>query len=73
MRTQRTLLGVGAEVIALLDQPKTVSRIWSDLKKKRGEDDLKLSFDWFVLSLNLLFSIDAVELNRGRVQLKVAR
>ncbi|MCY2979135.1 MAG: hypothetical protein NTU79_10775 [Planctomycetota bacterium] len=73
MRTQRTLLGVGAEVIALLDQPKTVSRIWSDLKKKRGEDDLKLSFDWFVLSLDMLFSIDAVELNRGRLQLKVAR
>jgi hypothetical protein len=73
MRTQRTLLGVGAEVIALLDQPKTVSRVWADLKKKRGEDDLKLSFDWFVLSLDLLFSIDAVELNRGRLQLKVAR
>ena len=73
MRTQRTLLGVSAEVIALLDQPKTVSRVWSDLKKKRGEHDLKLSFDWFVLSLDLLFSIDAVELNRGRLQLKVAR
>jgi len=73
MRTQRTLLGVGAEVIALLDQPKTVSRVWSDLKKKRGVDDLKLSFDWFVLSLDLLFSMDAVELNRGRLQLKVAR
>lgn len=73
MRTQRTLLGVGAEVIALLDQPKTVSRVWADLKKKRGEDDLKLSFDWFVLSLDLLFSIDAVELYRGRLQLKVAR
>lgn len=73
MRTQRTLLGVGAEVIALLDQPKTVSRVWADLKKKRGEDDLNLSFDWFVLSLDLLFSIDAVELNRGRLQLKVAR
>ncbi len=73
MRTQRTLLGVGAEVIALLDQPKTVSRVWADLKKKRGEEDLKLSFDWFVLSLDLLFSIDAVELNRGRLQLKVAR
>ncbi len=73
MRTQRTLLGVGAEVIALLDQPKTVSRVWSDLKKSRGENDLKLSFDWFVLSLDLLFSMDAVELNRGRLQLKVAR
>jgi hypothetical protein len=36
--------------------------VWADLKKKRGEDDLKLSFDWFVLTLDLLFSIDAVEL-----------
>lgn len=73
MRTRRTLLGIGAEVIALLDEPKTVSRIWSDLKASRGVHDLRLSFDWFVLALDLLFSIDAVELYRGRLQLKVSR
>ena len=55
MRTQRTLLGVGAEVIALLDHPKTVSRIWSDLKKKRGVDDLKLSFDWLYFRWTCFF------------------
>jgi hypothetical protein len=73
MRTRRTLLGIGAEVIALLDEPKTVSRVWSDLKASRGVHDLRLSFDWFVLALDLLFSIDAVELYRGRLQLKASR
>lgn len=73
MRTRRTLLGIGAEVIALLDEPKTVSRIWSELKASRGVHDLRLSFDWFVLALDLLFSIGAVELSRGRLQLRVSR
>ena len=32
----RALVTIGAEVLGLLREPKTVSRLWTDLKKKRA-------------------------------------
>ena len=65
--TERSLLGIGAEVLQLLDQPKTVSRLWATIQEQRGESARQVPFDWFVLSLNLLYSIGAIQLNRGRL------
>jgi hypothetical protein len=60
------LISVGARVLALLAEPKTVSRVWDEFRRN---DVLVpgVTFDWFVLSLDLLFAIGAVELNRGRL------
>ena len=65
--TERSLLGIGAEVLHLLDQPKTVSRLWTDIQEHRGESASRLPFDWFILSLNLLYVIGAIQMNRGRL------
>ena len=65
--TERSLLGIGAEVLHLLDQPKTVSRLWADVQEHRGESARRLPFDWFILSLNLLYAIGALQMNRGRL------
>ncbi len=61
----RSLLGIGAEVLQILEHPKTISRLWSDLQLARGEDSRRLTFDWFVLSLDLLYTIGAIGLSRG--------
>ena len=71
--TERSLLGIGAEVLHLLDNPKTVSRLWTDIQEHRGELANRLSFDWFVLSLNLLYMIDAIEMKRGRLSRRTER
>lgn len=59
----RSLLGVGAELLALLDRESTVSGLWTALKREKREDEVP--FDWFVLALDLLFGIGAIEFERG--------
>jgi hypothetical protein len=65
----RALLAVGADVLLLLTRPQTVSKLWDDMKRKRNErgSSSPLPFDWFLLSLSLLFSIGALELRDGRL------
>ena len=64
----RSLLGVGAEVLDELDRPKSVSRLWDDLQKRRGESVNRLPYDWFLLSLNMPYTIDAVTFEDGRIR-----
>jgi len=68
--TDRSLLLVGAEVLIALHEPKTISRVWTDLRADRANrlGANPLTFDWFVLALDLLFAINAVVLERGRIR-----
>ena len=70
LRSDRALIFVGGEVLALLDEPKTVSRIWEEFSaaRNRTADRAPVSYDWFVLSMDLLFIIGAVETSSGRVR-----
>jgi len=60
----RALVTVGAGVLRLLTEPKTVSRLWTEAKRS---SNAAITYDWFVLSLDLLFAIGLVEFSRGRV------
>jgi hypothetical protein len=63
----KSLLGVGARILSTLDRPKTVSRIWDDLSKTAdlSGKSRRLSYDWFVLGLDLLYSTGAIEERAG--------
>lgn len=64
----KALLTVGAELLTRLDKPKTVSAIWEDVCKSASEthvDVIHLSYDWFILAIDLLFAIDAIEIHEG--------
>lgn len=63
----RALISLGADILRLLTETKTVSRLWDDFRKARATT-ADVPFDWFVLSLDLLFLIGAVEFDRGRVR-----
>jgi hypothetical protein len=65
----RSLLGVGAVVIRLLDEPKPVSRLWPEFKKAStaAPKATPITFGWFVLALDLLFLVGAIEIERGRL------
>jgi hypothetical protein len=58
---ERALLTVGAELLAQLEEPLTISELWERLKRHRGKLALPISFDWFVLSLTFLYTIAAIE------------
>ena len=66
IKTENALIGVGGEVLALLDHDKTVSRLFHDLQEKRRNNDLAtIHFDWFLLAVDFLFSTGAIQFEAG--------
>ena len=70
MPVETSLLGVGADVLGLLTRPKTVSRLWDEVKSLRDSRPASpaLNYDWFVLALDLLHMVGAIELGDGEVR-----
>ncbi|MNT13049.1 hypothetical protein D3C72_1480040 [compost metagenome] len=69
----RALLSVGAEILAQLKEPRTVSELWECVREDRMKRvaATPLSFDWFVLALNLLYAVTAVDFSNGVVRREV--
>ena len=69
LHQNRALLAVGAEVLRRLDEPKTVSRLWDEIQRTyRGRAaSPTLTYDWFVLSLDFLFAVNAIGLQHGLI------
>ena len=66
IEADRALLSVGAEILRRLDETKTVSRLWEEFREERRECS-RVTFEWFVLSMDLLFLLGLVELDHGRI------
>lgn len=67
IRPERALLMIGAEILAALRRPMTVSRAWDEVRRQQGEatEPAPITYDWFVLALDLLFAVKAVEFEDG--------
>lgn len=70
VRSDRALIGVGAEVLDILRRPMTISRLWDEMRGRRSlyAPNAPIDYQWFILSLDLLFTIGAVDFDRGLVQ-----
>lgn len=72
----RALLTVGARVLTFLGRPKTVSALWEELN--RHDPSLtaamprQITYDWFLLSLDLLYVLGTIELESGLVARRTA-
>ena len=67
---ERALLSVGARLLESLHGPTTVSGLWEAVRgasSERGEF-APITYDWFVLALDLLYALGAIDLERGLVQ-----
>ena len=63
VHARRALLTVGGEILGELNEPKTVSRLWADIRTSHSEvEEADISFDWFVLALDLVFALGAVRI-----------
>ncbi|EGI76524.1 ABC-three component system middle component 6 [Hylemonella gracilis] len=71
----RALLGIGAEILGQLVEPRSVSELWEAVKEARSRTPCPapLSFDWFVLALNLLYAISAVDHSNGILRREVSQ
>ncbi len=70
LRPERAILTVGAEVLELLTEPKTVSRLWDELRHIMDERSSTriVNYDWFVLTLDLLYILGTVEMDHGKIR-----
>lgn len=66
---ENSLIYLGGEVLRLLEEPKTVSRTWQEFQQARalklGLGMCDVSFDWFVLTLDWLKLLGAIDLRLG--------
>jgi hypothetical protein len=65
LHPRRALLGLGATVLAQLDEPRTVSELWERVRSASAGSDT-VTFDWYIMTLTFLFSVSAITLQRGR-------
>ena len=72
----RALLTVGGHVLMFLAHPKTVSALWEELNRHEGDLSAarprKITYDWFLLALDLLYALEAIELESGLVARRAA-
>jgi hypothetical protein len=70
LSSDRALLTVGARLLAALDEPRTVSALWDTIRKRRDirSSHSPVSYEWFVLSLDLLHAMNAIELENGLIR-----
>jgi len=64
----RALLTIGAQILRRLEYPKTVSAAWEELTAQTRETSPTIpsvGYDYFVLALDLLFLMGAIELRDG--------
>ena len=66
IKTENAIIGVGGEVLELLDHDKTVSRVFYDLQEMRQKKELAtIHFDWFLLAVDFLYAIGAIRFESG--------
>lgn len=72
---ERALLSVGGDILTQLEEPRTVSELWDRVREIRNtkHNGATISFDWFILALNLLYAIAAVEYKDGLVRSEDSR
>jgi len=58
-----SLLGLGAVILAFLSYPRTITALWEEVRKSSDP----IPFSYFVLALDLLFIMGAIDLNEGLV------
>ncbi|KVU74709.1 hypothetical protein WK73_15100 [Burkholderia ubonensis] len=63
----RALVTVGGEILKHLEEPRSVSALWDCIREARAYNatETLISFDWFVLALNLLYAISAIDYRDG--------
>jgi hypothetical protein len=70
VRPDRALIGVGAEVLHALKRPMTISKLWDEVRGRRTlhVPTAPIDYQWFVLSLDLLYMIGAIDSESGLVR-----
>ena len=69
LRPDRSLIGVGAEILESLANPVTVSRLWDDIRSQRSVNSPMppIDYKWFILALDMLYIFGVVDIENGLI------
>lgn len=70
LSSDRALLTLGARLLRLLDEPRTVSSLWDSIRRRRDVRSHQgpIAYEWFVLALDLLYAVKVVEMEKGLIR-----
>lgn len=63
----RALITVGGAILKHLEEPRSVTALWDSVRETQPckNAEALVSFDWFILALNLLYAISAINYRDG--------
>ena len=61
-----SLLGFGTVILELLTSPTTVTSLWEKVRN----NEQQISFEKFILTLDLLYLLDIIEFDQGLLRRK---
>ncbi len=71
----KSLFGIGGIVLSILKEPKYIEECWNEYVSKyinKKKVKYNCSFDYFILSIDYLYSIDAINIdNKGRLYCEI--
>lgn len=68
VKPEDSLLALGNVILSQLETPKTVSELWDEICDFRKNKQVgNISFDWFVIALDFLYAISAIDFNGNHV------
>lgn len=69
LKPDMALLSIGADILDQLHEPLSVFEVWERMRANRQKiaPSRPLSFDWFVLALDLLYAISAIDFSDGHL------
>lgn len=70
---ERALLTVGSLILKNLNSKKTVSALWENISTNDTVNNRnpRISYDWFILALDILFAIEAIEIHEGLLNRRI--
>lgn len=68
----RALITVGGAILKHLEEPRSVTALWDCVRETQlcKNAEALVSFDWFILALNFLYAISAINYRDGIIYLE---
>lgn len=69
IKTENALIGLGAEILSELTYAKPVSTLFHNIQLQRHDkQSATIHFDWFLLAVDFLYIIGAVDFKDGLIE-----
>ena len=70
LSVDRALIGVGGQILQILIRPMTFTGLWESFRvlQNQSQNPAPVTYDWFVLAVDFLFLIGAIQLSMGIIR-----